>query len=764
VLGIPSATIFYIRDGRITSTNRSGTSVTWVDVTRVGGQPPTLTQEPQDQVVQLNQSVTIRVRATGVGPISYQWYRNGATDPSLTGAVLLYPNIQAAQIGNYYCVLSNAGGSVTSRVASIRLDVPAPTATMVPTIEFTAGILTSFGPTVTGGQPPFTYQWEKDGKLVPGATDFSFPLPSVSAADAGTYRCIVSDAFGNQVIAGPTVLSVLLPPAPRFLIEPQPVTLAAGSLLVLNARFESQPPNQPATAVWRRNGVPVPGGSVFENNGAWSANFQLPDVQPNISGQYDCVATGPGGSVVSRAVRVLVKAADSADAVDASFDPGTANRIAFNNPGGDGAIEGLAVQADDKILITGTFKQWNGQARTNLVRLNVNGSLDTTFAPHHFEPGINGDLAVPGVAVAPDGRIYVAGVWKTFDGVDDGAPYHLVRLNRDGTQDRSFALPNLVGAGDELAILPDGTVYNNGFRRVNNATHYLLKFPAGGAADLGFDAGYSTARFSGNTAGAMAVLPDGGLIVGGFFGVTVGGFAQFNLARINADGSLNAGFRSPLQNQDIVNRVVRLADGRILAVGDFQQSGGNVRRFTAEGAFDTTFVSDVKDAAFAPVSVLADGAVVVAGNTGNNLLRLKSEGAIDDTFTVAVNDDIKLTAVDSRGRIVIAGFFTEVRGQFDDTAHALTRRHVARLAGVPAGGGGRVTPQPVTLAAATVTPGGALGFTVATQVGVTYFLEKKAGFGDPTWTVVLSVTGDGTSKVLEAAMAGTSGFFRIRAQ
>jgi hypothetical protein len=143
---------------------------------------------------------------------------------------------------------------------------------------------------------------------------------------------------------------------------------------------------------------------------------------------------------------------------------------------------------------------------------------------------------------------------------------------------------------------------------------------------------------------------------------------------------------------------------------------------------------------------------------------LKTEGAIDDTFIVAVNDDIKLTAVDSHGRIVIAGFFTEVRGQFDDTAHALTRRHVARLAGVPAGGGGPVTPQPVTLAAATVTSGGALGFTVATQVGVTYFLEKKAGFGDPTWTVVLSVTGDGTSKVLEAAMAGTSGFFRIRAQ
>ena len=51
---------------------------------------------------------------------------------------------------------------------------------------------------------------------------------------------------------------------------------------------------------------------------------------------------------------------------------------------------------------------------------------------------------------------------------------------------------------------------------------------------------------------------------------------------------------------------------------------------------------------------------------------MKSEGAIDDTFTVAVNDNINLTAVDSPGRIVIAGLFTGSLALLADAGHMLT--------------------------------------------------------------------------------------------
>lgn len=764
MLGIPSATVFYIRQGSITATNRSGGIVTWLNITSNAPQAPEITQQPQDLVLSGEITQSLNVLARGAVPLAYQWYRNGQAQPGLTVNLLVLA-AQPSHVGKWYCVVSNSVGVVTSRVAQVRVDAPPPKVSLPATFELVLGAAQGFGVIVTGGQEPYTYAWEKDGVSLPAETGFSLTFPAVTAANAGTYRCTVTDGFGNVAIAGPTVATVQLPPAPRFMTKLAPVKVPAGNSLQFVLRLESQTAAVP-TAVWRRNGVPQSGGSVTFDNGTglWLLVFSIADAQPTDSGSWDCVATGPGGVATSDAVAVLVKAANAPDTVDLTFDAGTANRGAFNNPGGDGQIEGLAIQADDKILVTGNFQQWNGQARTNLVRLNVDGSVDSAFAAHHFTARVNGDLTVPAVAVAPDGRIYVAGIWQQFDGVDDGASFHLLRLLPNGTLDQSFALPALTSAADELVILGDGTVYNNGLRLVNNAPHYLLKFPAGGSADLSFDAGYTAARFSGDTVGAMVANADGGLTVGGFFGVTQDDFPFFNLARLKPDGRLDTSFRSPLHSRDIVTRLVRQADGKIVAVGDFADSGGNVRRFLENGAFDPSFSSPVKDAAFSPLSLTSRGAILVAPNTGNELARLNADGSVDDTFTVVVNNDIRLSAVDSKGRIVIAGFFTEVRGAFDDVAHAVARRHLARLTGEAAGGGGGGQPAPVTLGGVTRTPGGAVAVSFPTQVGFTYTLEKQTGLGSGIWNAAGSVVGDGSVKTLEGATSGSSAFFRIRIQ
>ncbi len=761
-LGIPSATVFHIQDGFIRATNRAGAEVVWLEVSKAGARPPTITQEPQDLVLSGEITQTLNVVATGAPPLSYQWYRNGQPSPDLTVSLLIR-SARPDHVGSYFCVVSNDSGSVTSRVAQVRVDSPPPKATLPATFELTLGLPQGFGVTVSGGREPYAYAWEKDGVLVAGVTGPSMSFATVSPGDAGSYRCVVTDAFGNQGIAGPTVVTVQLPPAPRFESRQLPLTQPAGSQLLLLLHFSSQQ-TTPPTATWRRNGVPVSGTTVFFDHGTgdWVAVFQLAVTQPGDSGRYDCVAQGLGGTTISEASEVRIKAGDAADTVDAGFDAGTANRVAFGNPSGDGAIEALAIQADDRIVVAGVFQQWNGQARTNLVRLNVDGTLDTGFAAHHFTPGVNGDIAVPGLAVAPDGKIYLAGTWRALDGVDDGAPFHLVRLHGDGRLDQSFALPALTSAADELVVLADGTLFNNGLRLVNGTPQYLLKFPGGGAADPGFGAGYTAARFAGNTAGAMVADAEGGLIVGGAFGVTVGGVPSFNLARLRADGSVDAGFRSPLCSQETVNRLARQADGKIVAVGDFGTTGGNVRRFLGDGSADPGFASVVKDAGFSPLALTREGAVLVAPETGNRLARLRSNGAEDEEFLVRANDDIQLLAVDTKGRIVIAGYFTEVRGSFDDAAHAVSRRHIARLKGGP--GTGTEVAGPVNLGGVALTPGGQLGIQVPTQAGFTYVLEKKGGLGEGEWTVVQTVVGDGSVKSLEAAIVGASGFFRIRVQ
>lgn len=419
-LGIPSATVFYIRDGTIRATNRSGATVTWLDVRKAGAQGPTITQQPSDLVLAGEITQTLNLLATGAEPLSYQWYRNGQIEAGREVPLLILA-AQPGVVGSWYCVVSNAVGVVTSRVAQVRVDAPAPTVTLPDTFELILGANQGFGVTVSGGQEPYVYLWEKNGEILPGVTGLAIQFPAAAAADAGSYRCTVTDAYGNSAVAGPTLVTVQLPAAPRFLSKQAPLIQPAGSPLLVRLHFSSQQ-TTPPTAVWRRNGVPVEGTVVFFDNGTgnWVAVFQAAVARPEDSGNYDCVATGLGGITVSDATRVLVKAPDAPDTMDPTFNAGSANRLGFLNPAGDGSIEGLAIQADDKILVSGTFKQWNGQARTNLVRLNVDGSLDIGFAAHHFSARVNGDITVPAVAVAPDGRIYVAGVWQTFDGVDDG--------------------------------------------------------------------------------------------------------------------------------------------------------------------------------------------------------------------------------------------------------------------------------------------------------------------------------------------------------
>ncbi|MCC6234770.1 MAG: hypothetical protein IT580_19160 [Verrucomicrobiales bacterium] len=760
LFGIPSATVFHIAGGSIRATNRAGASVVWLDIKRAGSKPPEITQQPVDVVLTTETTAFLNVRASGDAPLRYQWYRNDALIPGAEirqYQVIPLPNY----VGTYYCVVSNPSGSTTSSVVRVRVEAPAPTLILPSTFELALGRPQGFGAIASGGQEPYSYTWEKNGVVIPGATGSSLNFPDPAADDAGTYRCTVTDGFGNQATRTVTV-TLQLPPAPRFLSKQAAVIQSANTSLLLRLLFESQQTLTPPTATWRRNGVPVAGTSVFYDNGtgSWVAVFQVASSTPSDSGSYDCVATGLGGTTVSETTRVLVKAADAPDTLDLSFDAGTAHRVAFNNPNGSGAIEAIAIQTDDRILVAGTFKEWNGQARTNLVRLNVNGSLDTTFAAHHFTEGVNGDIAVPGLAVAPDGRIYVAGVWKSLDGVEDAAPYHLIRLNPNGTLDASFDLPDLTSAADELVVLPDGTLYNNGLRLVGNRTEYLLRFPQGGALDPAFGTGYSAARFSGNTADAMVATPDGGIYVGGGFGLTLDGFPYFSLARINANGTMNPSFRSPLKSKDIVTRLALQSDNKLIAVGDFADSGGNVKRFLADGSLDATFQCPVKDAAFSPLALAADGAPLVAPNTGNNLARLNPDGSVDDAFTVVVNDNLKHLAVDSKGRIVIAGFFTTVRGSFDDLQHEVNRKYIARLAGSTS-----ATPTaPVTLGGISRTAGGAVGFSIPTQPGLTYFLEKTSDLGTPDWASVASVTGDGTTKSLEAPASGQAGFLRIRVQ
>ena len=82
--------------------------------------PPAIITQPQSQTVLRNQNATFSVVASGTGPLSYQWFFNGASlGMGGTNATLTLLNVKVSQAGAYMVVMTNSMGSVTSDVATL---------------------------------------------------------------------------------------------------------------------------------------------------------------------------------------------------------------------------------------------------------------------------------------------------------------------------------------------------------------------------------------------------------------------------------------------------------------------------------------------------------------------------------------------------------------------------------------------------------------------------------------------------------------------
>jgi hypothetical protein len=85
--------------------------------------PPEITTQPQGQTVPLGAVASLSVAATGTAPLRYQWYLGDGAIEWASGASLAFTNAQPASAGDYRVVVSNAGGSVTSQVAALTVQV-----------------------------------------------------------------------------------------------------------------------------------------------------------------------------------------------------------------------------------------------------------------------------------------------------------------------------------------------------------------------------------------------------------------------------------------------------------------------------------------------------------------------------------------------------------------------------------------------------------------------------------------------------------------
>jgi uncharacterized delta-60 repeat protein len=354
--------------------------------------------------------------------------------------------------------------------------------------------------------------------------------------------------------------------------------------------------------------------------------------------------------------------------LDTSFDPGT---------GPNGTVLSVATQTGSKVVLGGTFTQVNGVPRSNIARLNANGSVDTGF-----NPGSGTNAFVSSVAVQTDGKVLIGGDFIQVNGVTRG---HIARLNTDGSVDTGFD----PGTGADahvrwVAAQADGKVLICGdFIQVNGVTRiYIARLNANGSVDMDFDPG------SGPNQVVSSVAPqtDGKVVIGGFFS-QVNGVTRNRIARLNANGSVDTGFDPGTGADQAIYPVTLQSDGKVLIGGVFTQVNGvprnRIARLNANGSVDTGFNpgSGANNTVYG-VATQTDGKVIICGNfnqvngvTRSYMAQLNANGSVDTGFNAGSgpNGSTFAVATQTDGKMLIGGVFTQVNG--------VTRNRIARLNG-----------------------------------------------------------------------------------
>jgi uncharacterized delta-60 repeat protein len=374
------------------------------------------------------------------------------------------------------------------------------------------------------------------------------------------------------------------------------------------------------------------------------------------------------------------------------------------------AVSAMKVDAEGRILVGGIFSQFEHADSTSLLRLNPDGSRDTSFAA-------NLDYWITGLAIQNDGKILVAcGVWT------GSPPSSIVRLLPDGSLDPTFQAPvssNRGWAGEPaLAVQEDGRILISGnFDSVNGAlAHNLARLNPDGSLDSNFTAGEGLAPAASGV-GTLTLLRDGKIMAGGLFEsfdglrrrslVRLGGgdhspgppSARVNPASQLIHPGLEASFVAYMnsasarryqwlhENQGIpgaTNQVLSLANVLPQQAGNYSVSvSDSVGTGTSApvrlevwpidrtpGSFDPVFFTGSgPDGAVRAAARLPTGKLVIGGDFQQydglphpHLARLQADGSLDTEYDLLPDGPVESIIPLQSGAFLVSGSFTSLKG------------------------------------------------------------------------------------------------------
>jgi uncharacterized delta-60 repeat protein len=348
--------------------------------------------------------------------------------------------------------------------------------------------------------------------------------------------------------------------------------------------------------------------------------------------------------------------------IDTSFDPGTGANV---------EVRALAVQNDGKVVVGGRFTVFNEQRHVGFVRLNADGTIDR-------KSDLQTDGVVWALALEPDGKILVAGDFSNVNGEKHAT---IARLNTDLTVDTTFACDSRRKGDIRAVVATKDKIFIGGPLMNFHGTRFdrIAQLDTSGNPIVGI------AKANGNI-WALALQPDGQLIIGGEFDHLSGAVRRLHLARLNTNGEPDANF-APNPSQRVF-AVALQNDGKIVVGGGFDRIADTqmhcIARLNPDGTIDNTFnPGSGADSSVQTVAVQNDGKILLGGTfhevdgaKRDCLARLNADGTLDQSFAPSgISVVVRAIALAPDGNILIGGGFTNVDG--------VERRNIARLKPAP---------------------------------------------------------------------------------
>jgi len=354
--------------------------------------------------------------------------------------------------------------------------------------------------------------------------------------------------------------------------------------------------------------------------------------------------------------------------------------------GFDETVTNVVEDADGKYVVAGRFHEYSGVTANGLIRLFPDGTVDTSLDIGDGFWKSDGSTAISAMVLDADGKILVAGSFTLYDNVSHP---NLVRLNTDGTYDTTFTPPtdSTLDGGRVIYVKNNGKILMGG-----DFNKHLLQLNDDGTVDTGFVVGTGFAGGQTGPSPFTFVLAikeqnNGQLIIGGDY-TSYSGISAGHIIRLYPDGRYDSSFDTSPGFNRRVRTISIQSDGNIVLGGEFTgytdstfHNSSGIARLDSDGTYDDTFLigdgftgnTGIKDYHIGVQHIIkqVNNQYIILGyftwydgTAVGGIARLDSDAVLDTSFESGTGfNAVPSTAiVTSGGKFMIGGNFTSYSG------------------------------------------------------------------------------------------------------